>query len=94
MATFDWDENKRETNLAKHGIDFVRAKEIWEGHVIEIPSSRTRYGEARYIALGLVESEVIAVVYTWRRRTRRIISARKARKNEKALYENAFGRRT
>ncbi len=35
---FDWDEKERQTNLAKHGIDFVRAKEIWEGPVLEIPS--------------------------------------------------------
>ena len=90
---FDWDENKRQTNLAKHGIDFVRAKEIWEGPVLEIPSPQTHHAEERTIALGVVDGEVIAVVFTWRRRIRRIISARKARNNEKALYENAFGRK-
>lgn len=90
---FDWDEDKRQTNLAKHGIDFVRAKEIWEGPVLEIPSAQTHHAEARYLALGVVDGEVIAVVFTWRRRIRRIISARKARNNEKALYENAFGRK-
>lgn len=88
---FDWDEDKRLANVNKHGIDFVRAKEIWEGPVIENPSGQTRHSEDRYIALGLLDNEVIAVIYTWRRRLRRIISARKARKHEKALYENAFG---
>ena len=91
---FDWDEKKRQTNLDKHGIDFLDAKEIWDGPVIEIPSGQTRHSEDRYIALGLLDCEVIAVIYTWRRRHRRIISVRKARKNEKALYENAFGGRT
>jgi hypothetical protein len=88
---FDWDEDKRQTNLAKHGIDFVRAKEIWEAPVLEIPSPQTHHAEARYLALGVVDGEVIAVVFTWRRRIRRIISARKARNNEKALCEIAFG---
>ena len=90
---FDWDENKRQINLAKHGIDFVRAKEIWQGPVLEIPSPQTHHTEERTIALGVVDGEVIAVVFTIRRRIRRIISARKARNNEKALYENAFGRK-
>lgn len=90
----EWDENKRQGNLAKHGIDFVRAKEIWQGPVLEIPSPQLHHGEERYIALGAVGGEVVAVVFTWRRRRRGIISARKARNYEKALYENAFGRRT
>ncbi len=90
---FESDENKRQTNLAKHGIDFVRAKEIWDGPVLEIPSQHTQHDEEHYIALGAVDGEVIALVFTWRRRIRRIISARKARNNEKALYENAFGRK-
>ncbi len=90
---FESDENKRQTNLAKHGIDFVRAKEIWEGPVLEIPSPQTHHNEERYSALGAVDGEVIAVVFTWRRWIRRIISARKARNNEKAFYENAFGRK-
>jgi len=90
---FDWDEKKRQTNMDKHKIDFVDAKEIWEGPVIEIPSGQTHHSEGRYIALGLVDGEAIAVIYTWRRGQRRIISARKARKYEKTLYENAFGRR-
>ncbi len=89
---FDWDENKRLANLGKHGIDFVRAKEIWEGPIVEFPSGQTHHNEDRYIALGFLDSEFIAVIYTWRRQMRRIISARKARENEKALYENAFGR--
>ncbi len=88
---FDWDENQRQTNLAKHGIDFVRAKEIWDGPVLEIPSPQTDHAEERFIVLGVVDGEVIAVVFIWRRRIRRFVSARMARNNEKALYENAFG---
>ena len=37
---FEWDETKRRANLAKHRIDFVDAKEIWQGDVLEIESSQ------------------------------------------------------
>ena len=89
---FDWDENKRLANIEKHGIDFVDAKEIWEGQVLETRSDQVGHEETRYIALGVMQGHVIAVIYTWRRRQRRIISARKARRREKAIYEGALGR--
>jgi uncharacterized protein len=44
---FEWDESKRQRNIELHGIDFERAKEIWQGPVLEIPSSQTQHGEAR-----------------------------------------------
>jgi uncharacterized protein len=89
---FEWDESKRLANLEKHGIDFVRAKEIWWSDVLEVPSPQENHDERRYLAYGRVEGRVIAVVYTWRGRTRRIISARRARDYEQEAYENAFGR--
>ncbi len=83
---FEWDEVKRLANIKRHGLDFVRAKEIWQEPVLEIPSSQTHHGEKREIALGRVEGRLIAVVFTWRQERRRIISARAARKNEKEIY--------
>lgn len=88
---FEWDEVKRLANIARHGLDFVRAKEIWEGPVLEIPSSQAHHGEERVIALGRVESRLIAVVFTWRHERRRIISARIARKDEKEIYKKKVG---
>ena len=88
----EWDEAKRLANIEKHAIDFYRAKEIWNGFVLEVPSPQGEHGEARSIALGTLEGRIIAVVFTWRRRTRRIISARRARKLEEAIYKNALGR--
>ena len=87
------DERKRRTNIVKHGIDFYRAKQIWGGEVLEIPSPQIQYREQRFIAYGLSEGVVIAVVYTWRARRRRLISARRARKYEETNYQSAFGRR-
>ena len=85
---FEWDEEKRNRNVEKHGIDFVRAKEIWDRKVIERPSPQPDHGEARHMAIGLVDGVCVTVIYTWREEKRRIISARKARKNEKEDYNN------
>lgn len=90
---YEWDERKRQSNIDKHGIDFIDAKEIWQTGVVEIPSPQSQHGEQRHIALGLMEGRVIAVVYTWRTRNKRIISARKAREYEQKIYRNAFGSR-
>ena len=86
---FEWDEEKRLRNIEKHGIDFIGAREIWQGPVIEQASPQSHHGEDRILAIGMSEGRCITVVYTWRGDYRRIISARKARSNEQADYENA-----
>lgn len=91
---FEWDEAKRLTNLAKHGLDFVGAKEIWRGDVLELPSSQDSHGEERHLAYGLVGGRVITVVFTRRHNRIRLISARRARRYEREAYQNAFGRGT
>jgi uncharacterized DUF497 family protein len=91
---FEWHEAKRRVNLVKHGIDFIRAKEIWRGDVLELPSFQDRHGEPRYLAYGLVGERVIAVVFTLRGGRIRLISARRARLHERQAYQDAFGRGT
>ena len=88
---FEWDESKRLTNLDKHGIDFLRAKEIWSDDVLEVPSPRDDHGERRHLAYGRLDGRVVAVVFTWRGKSRRIISARRARSYEREIYEDTFG---
>jgi uncharacterized protein (DUF4415 family) len=46
-AGFEWDEGKRQRNLAKHGVDFLRAARIFDGPVVEWDDSRCEYGERR-----------------------------------------------
>ena len=94
VMEFEWDEQKRQANIEKHGIDFYRAKQIWDGEVLEIPSPQSERREQRFIAWGLMEGKVISIVYTWRGRKRRIISARRARKYEEETYQSALGRRS
>ena len=90
---FEWDESKRESNLAKHLIDFLDAITIWNGPVIDPASSRVIGAEDRHLALGAIGDDhlTIAVVYTVRDDVRRIISARRARRNERQAYKNIFG---
>jgi uncharacterized DUF497 family protein len=89
---FEWSEQKRLENLSKHGIDFVDAKEIWQGEVLEVPSEQQEHGEQRHIAYGMLEGRIIAVVFTWRGNARRLISARRARRHERQDYQDIFGK--
>lgn len=86
MKHFEWDENKQEANLTKHGIDFVDAIKIFaDPYRIEFNSIRN--GEKRYQTLGIVEDLVVLlVVYTDRDEKKRIISARRASKKEREVY--------
>ena len=89
---FEWDENKRQSNLSKHGIDFVDAAKIFNRPVLERVDNRYDYGETRIVALGEVNGVVLFVVYTWRGEVRRIISTRRATKRERnKYYQTIYG---
>ena len=85
---FEWDEEKAKTNLEKHGISFVDAIEVfYDPNRIEDDSSKPEHGEIRIKTIGMVRAElIITVISTTRNRKLRIISARRARKNEKKQY--------
>lgn len=85
---FEWDEDKRQANIRKHGLDFIRVKEIWNGPVLEIPSDQFDHGEIRILAIGSFQQLTITVVYAWRGENRRLISARKARRYEQEIYKD------
>jgi uncharacterized DUF497 family protein len=83
---FEWDPKKREANLEKHGIDFLRAVRIFDGFVLERPDTRQEYGELRVIGIGRVEGLIVTVVFTVREGAIRIISARRANRGEASKY--------
>lgn len=83
---FEWDERKREANLAKHLIDFKDARTVFDGPVFE--SVENRRGEERVLAIGLMQGIEIVVVYVMRGQMRRLISARRAHRNERQDYAN------
>ena len=84
--SFEWDEAKRAVNLAKHGVDFQTAMQIFAGAALEGPDIRRDYGEARIGAYGLAGGEVLFAIYTWRGHHHRLISARKAGSHERDIY--------
>ena len=83
---FEWDEQKRLANARKHGMDFADAVSIFYGDIVVMLDDRFDYGETRYIAYGLLRGKVIVVAYTERGERIRLISARKAVKDEEIYY--------
>lgn len=87
---FEWDEAKRTVNLAKHGVDFADAPEMFTGLMLIRLDERKDYGEVRWQGLGLVQGRLMVLSYTKRGRdTIRIISLRKANSREKTFFEEA-----
>lgn len=87
---FEWDEKKNRVNIEKHHVNFSLAAKIFDGDVLEWEDTRKDYGETRIIAMGRSEGRLLRVVYTKRGNKIRIISARKANKNDRRNYYNAF----
>jgi len=87
---FEWDPAKRVANLHRHGVDFELAVRIFEGSTLERRDNRFDYGEIRRIAVGLVNAVELTVCYTDRRDVRRMISARKANKDEREAFYRAL----
>ena len=90
MIQVEWGKAKWEQNLAKHGVDFADAAEIFLGPVFERVDTRKDYGEERRIALGRHGDQYYVVVYTWRGDICRLISAWKASKNDRRAYDQIF----
>ncbi len=87
---YEWDPQKAEINLKKHGIDFADAVTVFSDELaltIEDPTPH----EERFITVGLdAFARVLVVVYTWRGDTIRIISARSATRRERNQYEEGL----
>lgn len=88
---FEWDERKNRANIRKHGIDFIDALDIFKHPMLTSYDGREDYGEDRWLALGWIKTTIGVVVYVERHGdTVRIISARKATKNEVKRYEQSI----
>ena len=91
---FDWDNNKNQSNIAKHGISFEEAIAIFDDpNILNYEDTRFNYGETRFVSIGqiiLVTQEktvIIVVIHTQRNQTIRLILARKANERERKCYE-------
>ncbi len=83
---FEFDPQKSQTNAQKHGIDFVDGQKLWDDPFLLILPSLFP-DEARYVAIGQIGELYWAAIFTERADKTRIISIRRARYNERTLYE-------
>ena len=87
MDSFEFDTAKSESNRTKHGIDFVEAQGLWnDPMLLEIPAKTD--DEARYLVVGLIDGKHWSGVITYRGANIRLISVRRSRTEEVALYES------
>lgn len=85
--TCSWDDAKRESNLAKHGYDFVDLAEIFDGRfAVTRQDARFGYGEARYNMLAEFYGRIVNVTFTPRAGKAHLISARPASREEREVY--------
>ena len=83
---FEFDEAKSQANRNKHGIDFVEAQALWlDEMLVEIPV-RTE-DEPRFVVVGMISEKYWSAVITYRGERLRLISVRRARVEEVAIYE-------
>ena len=93
LVKFSWDEVKSESNQHKHGLRFEIAKLVFDDPLHVTTQDRVENGQMRWQTLGIVDS-LLLVAHTWSQSDEsdgeehiRIISARRATKRERRIYE-------
>jgi uncharacterized DUF497 family protein len=86
---FEWDERKRLANLAKHRLDFADVDLVFDQPYLRL-AGRPVGAEIRHRAIGSLGESLVAVIFTMRGETVRIISMRKARDDERRRFHQAI----
>jgi uncharacterized protein len=87
-AMYEWDEAKNQANIAKHGVSFEQAVQIFEGPVVTVEDNGPGHGEIREISVGVASGvRYLTVVHTDRSGVTRLISARRATPRERRVYD-------
>ena len=87
-----FDPEKRQRTLEDRGLDFADAVSIFQSRHISQLDDRQDYGEKRFLTYGYIGDRIVAMVWTERGTTRRIISLRKANEREQKKVREALGR--
>lgn len=84
---YQWNSDKALVNLRKHGIDLADAVSVFSDDLaITIPDER--FDEERFVTIGMdAFARILVVVYALRGDEIRLISARKATRQEEQQYE-------
>lgn len=84
---FEFDPAKSDANLAKHGMDFIDAQALWLDERLLVIGARTSGNEERrWLAIGIIGERHWSAIFTERGSAIRLISVRRARKEEVDLY--------
>jgi len=87
MYSFEYDKEKSQLNLAKHGIDFEAAQSLWDDpDLLEARAKTTE--ETRFLVIGVIGRKHWSAVITYRKENIRIISVRRSRVEEVEFYES------
>ena len=85
---FEFDAKKSSSNKIKHGIDFRQAQKLWDDpDLVEIPVRTS--DEPRFLVVGRISDRYWSGIITYRGDKIRIISVRRARKEEVNIYESS-----
>ena len=87
--SYEWDPAKRNSNIAKHGVDFSEASTVFlDPYELTCTETRHSYHEDRYFTIGYTDrGRLVTVFYTERQDATRIISARPASAREAEIYD-------
>lgn len=87
---FEWDPFKAQINLEKHGVSFMEAAKTLLGLTL----TRLAFddGENRFASIGITGERLVVVIWTPRHDAMRVISARRARRNEREAFGQAVGK--
>jgi len=84
---YTYDPKKRAVNLEKHGYDFEDAPQVIESdHTVTFEDRRFAYCEQRFITLGMLRGDVVVIATAETVDEIRLISMRKAERNEQEIY--------
>ena len=87
MYVFEFDAAKSKSNSVKHNIDFVEAQFLWNDPRLLEVAAKTE-DEPRYLVIGVIDGKHWSAVITYRGTNLRLISVRRSRAEEVALYES------
>jgi hypothetical protein len=84
---FEFDETKSQANKVKHGIDFVKAQDLWlDDRLVRATAKQDQ--EERWLVIGKIDNKHWSAIVTHRGEATRIISVRRSRENEVKFYES------
>ena len=83
---YTWHEPKRQSTLARRGLDFALAEQVFAGPTFTFEDDRRDYGEERWVTLGMLRGKVVVIVHTETEDEIRVISMRAAERDEQLLF--------